>query len=161
MTVVARPRAGRRRAWIAVAVIVAAVGWLLAKGLGNATVYFFTADQAAARAHQLGTQRFRIEGTVVPGTVVESAGAVRFCIANAGTRVAVANSGYPPQLFQPDVPVVLEGHFAAASGDPGSVAGCPGGAAAPTFVSNLIMVKHSAVYTAQHPKRVADFVGKR
>ena len=166
MTTVARPRTGRRRAWVAVAVVVAAVGWLLAKGLGSATVYFFTADQAAAKAFQLGTQRFRIEGTVMAGTVAEQTGAVRFCIANAGVRVAVRNTGYPPQLFQPDIPVVLEGHFAAGGATPvadapDAGAACPGGTTAPVFDSDLIMVKHSSVYRAQHPNRVSNFVGKR
>lgn len=161
MTAVARPRAGRRRAWVAVAVVVAAIGWLLAKGLGNATVYFFTADQAAAKASALGAPRFRIEGTVLPGTVSEQSGAVRFCIANAGVRVAVRNTGYPPQLFQPGIPVVLEGHFGAAPVAAAGEATCPGGTTAPVFDSDLIMVKHSSVYRAQHPNRVANYVGKQ
>jgi cytochrome c-type biogenesis protein CcmE len=49
----------------------------------------------------------------------------------------VHNTGSPPQLFQPNVPVVVVGHFT-------------GG----TFVSNQIIVDHSAQYIEQHPGRV-------
>ena len=53
------------------------------------------------------------------------------------TTVPVDNSGSPPQLFQPNIPVIAVGHFS-------------GG----TFVSDQIMVKHSANYIAAHPGRV-------
>jgi cytochrome c-type biogenesis protein CcmE len=52
----------------------------------------------------------------------------------------VHNTGSPPQLFQPGIPVVVVGHFDSASGS--------------TFLSDQIMVKHSADYIAQHPNRV-------
>jgi cytochrome c-type biogenesis protein CcmE len=136
-------RSRRIRAWTAVAVVVAAIGFLLAKGLGSATEYFLTADQAAHQRASLGHQRFRIEGTVVQGTVQTTGNQVRFDIENAGVTVPVINTGYPPQLFQPGIPVVLEGYFS-------------GG----TFESDLIMVKHSSDYVAKYPNRVRQFVGK-
>ena len=138
-----RRRRSRRRAWVLVLVVVGALGFLLAKGLAGATTYFYTADQAVHMRSQLGDTRFRIEGTVVAGTVRRSGDHVDFTIANNGVRVAVANTGYPPQLFRPGIPVVLEGRFQGA-----------------TFVSDLIMVKHTATYTAAHPQRVRSFVGK-
>jgi len=49
----------------------------------------------------------------------------------------VVNQGTAPQMFQPNVPVVLEGHFAGQQ-----------------FLSDQIMVKHSAVYIGQQPGRV-------
>ena len=60
--------------------------------------------------------------------------------------MAVENRGSPPQLFQPDIPVVVVGHFAS------------GGSY--VFVSNQIMVKHSASYVAAHPDRVRGKDGK-
>ncbi|HET6811782.1 MAG TPA: cytochrome c maturation protein CcmE [Acidimicrobiales bacterium] len=138
-----RRRRSRRRAWAMVLVVVAALGFLLAKGLAGATTYFYTADQAVHMRPQLGDNRFRIEGTVVPGTVRRVGDHVDFSIANNGVQVAVDNTGYPPQLFQPGIPVVLEGQFQGA-----------------TFVSDLIMVKHTSTYTAAHPQRVHNFVGK-
>ncbi|HZU72165.1 MAG TPA: cytochrome c maturation protein CcmE [Acidimicrobiales bacterium] len=138
-----RPPSYRRRAWVAVLVALGAIGFLLAKGLGSATEYFLTADQAVHQRATLGAERFRIEGTVVPGTVTSAGRQVRFDIENAGVRVAVVNTGYPPQLFQPGIPVVLEGYFSGS-----------------TFESDLIMVKHSADYVAKYPARVRQFVGR-
>jgi cytochrome c-type biogenesis protein CcmE len=127
----------RRRQIIAFGVIIAALLVLVLRGLGNATVFFKTADEAVAARAQLGSQRFRIEGTVQPG-VRQLAHGVAFVIANNGVSVDVVNTNSPPQLFAPGIPVVLEGHFQ------------PDG----SYLSDLIMVKHTASYVAQHPDRV-------
>jgi len=125
----------RRRQVIAVAVIAAALGVLVWRGLGNATVYFKTADEAVAQRAQLGSHRFRIEGTVQPG--VHQVGTdVSFVIGNNDVFVPVVHHGDPPQLFKPGIPVVLEGRFSGT-----------------TFASDRIMVKHTASYDAKHPER--------
>lgn len=138
-----RRRRSRRRAWALIGVVVVALGFLLFKGLDGATTYFYTADQAVHLKARLGTSRFDIEGTVVRGTVHRVGDGVDFTIENAGVSVPVVNVGYPPQLFQPGIPVVLEGYFNRN-----------------TFDSNLIMVKHTSDYVAAHPQRVKNFVGK-
>ncbi len=134
-----RAASGRRRYWVVALVVAGAVGFLLAKGLGNSIVYFKTADEAVADRAQLGDRTFRIEGVVVPGTIRQNNGEVSFAIRSKAVTVLVENQGSPPQLFQPNIPVVLEGHFQGAGEG---------------FVSDQIMVKHSAVYVAQHPDRV-------
>lgn len=130
---------GRRRLWLAGLVIVGALAFLVLKGLGSSLVYFKTADQAVAARGQLGTSAFQIEGVVVPGSVHPTTVGVDFVIANGGVTVPVTNQGSPPQLFQPNVPVVLVGHFEG----PGN-----------HYLSDQIMVKHSANYVARHPGRV-------
>jgi cytochrome c-type biogenesis protein CcmE len=110
------------------------------RSLGASTVYFRTADEAVAQKAKLGTKRFRIEGTVVADTVRATNDTTRFAIAENGTRVEVAHRGDPPELFQPGIPVVLEGHWAGAD-----------------FASDRIMVKHSAQYKARNPERVKDY----
>lgn len=127
----------RRRQLIALAVIAAAVLVLVFQSLGNATVYFKTADEAAAQRAQLGSHRFRLEGIVQPG-VRQVGQDVSFAVANNGVSVDVVNRGAPPQLFRPGIPVVLEGRLV------------PDG----HFASDRIMVKHTASYDAQHPGRV-------
>ena len=122
---------------IAGLVVLAALGFLVVRGLGNATLYFRTADEAVAQKQQLGERRFRIEGTVVAGTVREATGGTAFNIESKGVVVPVNHQGAPPELFKPGIPVVLEGHF---QGD--------------TFASDRIMVKHSEDYVAKHPSRV-------
>jgi cytochrome c-type biogenesis protein CcmE len=128
---------GRRRMIIAGLVVLAALGFLVVRGLGNATLYFRTADEAVAQKQQLGDRPFRIEGTVVGGTVREVSRDTAFNIESNGVVVPVMHQGDPPELFKPGIPVVLEGHF---QGD--------------TFASDRIMVKHSEDYVAKHPSRV-------
>ena len=126
-----------RRLWIAGAVVLAALGFLVFKGLGNATVYFRTADEAVAQRESLGDRRFRIQGTVVAGTVQRAGNDVGFAIESNGVRVPVVHEGDPPELFQPGIPVVLEGRF---RGE--------------TFSSDRILVKHSETYVTENPERV-------
>ena len=62
---------------------------------------------------------------------------VDFVVTSGPARLDVDNTGSPPQLFQPNIPVIAVGHFA---GD--------------RFVSDQILVKHSSTYIAQYPARV-------
>ena len=126
----------RWRVPVVVAVVLAAIGFLVFKGLGDATVYFKTADEAVAEKQQLGTKRFRVEG-LVTAPVEQVGDGVRFQIISAGERVDVVHHGDPPELFKPGIPVVLEGRF---DGD--------------HFASDRILVKHSETYVADHPDRV-------
>ena len=132
----------RRRLWLAGAVVVAALAFLVVQGLGNATLYFRTADEAVAQRESLGSRRFRIEGNVVPGSVRQAGDEVAFTIANNGVTVPVVHQGDPPEMFKPGIPVVLEGRF---DGD--------------HFASDRILVKHSETYVAEHPERVTTVPG--
>ena len=117
--------------------LVGAFVFLLVEGLGGSLNYFETVDQAVAQKAMLGTRTFRLEGVVVPGTVHRHNGSVRFVAAGTHDRVAVVNHGNPPQLFQPDIPVVVVGHFSGA-----------------TFISSQLIVDHSSQYIEQYPTRV-------
>lgn len=131
---------GRRRAWIAFTVIVAALGFLVFRGLGDAAVYFLTADEAVAQRESLGDRRFRVEGVVVAGTVTRSEDGVSFRISEGGVTVDVDHRGDPPELFQPGIPVVLEGHWRGER-----------------FASDRILVRHTEEYRAENPERVEDY----
>jgi cytochrome c-type biogenesis protein CcmE len=122
------------------AVLVGALVFLLVEGLGSSLDYFDTVDQALAHRATLGTSTFRLEGVVVPGTIRRTAVGTNFTVSEGVEQVAVRNVGSPPELFQQNIPVVVVGHFA--------------GAGSELFLSNQIMVKHSANYIAAHPGRV-------
>ncbi|MDP9389276.1 MAG: cytochrome c maturation protein CcmE, partial [Actinomycetota bacterium] len=140
-TVRARSSLGRRRRWLAGLVIVAALAFLLLRAVGEATVYFKTADEAVAQRAELGDRRFRIEGLVVPGSVRQAGNDVDFAIrGQQGATVDVVHQGNVPELFQPDIPVVMEGRF---SGE--------------RFVSDRILVKHTSEYRAENPERVREY----
>lgn len=128
----------RRRLWLAGIVVLGALGFLVFQGLGNATLYFRTADEAVAQRAELGDRRFRIEGDVVDGSVRQVGNDVSFTLTKNAVEVPVRHKGDPPELFRPGIPVVLEGHF---EGD--------------FFSSDRIMVKHSETYVAKNPERVA------
>jgi cytochrome c-type biogenesis protein CcmE len=135
------PRRRRsKRLWVVFGLLAAAFAFLLAEGLGSSLNYFDTVDQALAHRVMLGTTTFRLEGTVVAGSIRSTATGTDFAIAQSGHTVQVANTGSPPQLFQSNIPVVVVGHFTSA--------------ASLNFVSNSILVKHSANYIAQYPGRV-------
>jgi cytochrome c-type biogenesis protein CcmE len=119
-------------------VLAGAIGFLLFKGIGSALNYYETVSQAVASRAQLGSSTFRLEGKVVPGTLHETASAVDFALESNGVKQDIVDHGSPPQLFRPGVHVVLVGHFQGLN-----------------FVSDRIMVKHSANYIAEHPNRVA------
>jgi cytochrome c-type biogenesis protein CcmE len=131
--------ARRRGNPVAVLVLVAlvlAAGFVLVRGLRDATVFFYRADEAVARRDELGERRFRLQGTV-QDDVTRTGNEVRFSVEANGTVVEVAHVGDPPDLFEPGIPVVLEGHW---QGD--------------RFASDRILVKHSSEYKAENPDRV-------
>jgi cytochrome c-type biogenesis protein CcmE len=125
---------------VVAAVLIGALVFVLVEGLGSSLNYFDTVDQALAHKASLGTSTFRLEGLVVPGTIRATAVGADFTVAEGSHRVAVKNTGTPPQLFGPNIPVVVVGHFGATGSD--------------TFISNQVLVKHSASYIAGHPGRV-------
>lgn len=130
-----------RRLWVVALVVLAALGFLVFQGLSNATVYFKTADEAVAERASLGERRFRLEGLVLAGSVVPAGDGVDFTVrGDAGAEVPVVHDGDVPELFQPDIPVVLEGRW---DGD--------------RFRSDRILVKHTSEYRAENPARVADY----
>ncbi len=143
-------RRQRRRLEVVGIVIVAAIGFLIFKGLTSAIVFFKTANEAVAQRASLGNSTFQLEGMVLPGTVrtmkSHSGTYVAFVVESSGVRVAVTNSGSPPQLFQPGIPVIVVGHFVGATN---------------RFSSDEILVKHSNSYIAAHPSRVKALNGSR
>ncbi len=127
----------RPRYVVVAAVLVGAFGFLLAKGLGSSLDFYLPADQAVAQKAQLASRTFNLEGVVEPGSIRTTGAGVDFVVTAGHTSVAVENTGSPPQLFQADIPVIAVGHFAGSN-----------------FVSDQILVKHSATYVAAHPGRV-------
>lgn len=138
-----RPRPARRRravtATIGLVVVVAVLVVIAVKSLGDASLFFLNADEAVAQRSDLGTDRFRLQGTVMPGTIDEIDNGVHFQVVFDDVVVDVAHRGDPPELFQPSIPVVLEGHW---QGE--------------TFDSDRILVRHSSEYEADNGQRLDE-----
>jgi cytochrome c-type biogenesis protein CcmE len=140
-----RVRSTRRRpigAYVVLAAIVVGVGFVLLRGLGDATLYFRNVDEAVEQRDSLGDRRFRLQG-LVRNDVVRDGEHVAFTITFNGVDLAVQHTGDAPDLFQPGEPVVLEGHLVG-GGDP------------LYFASDRILVKHTEEYEAEHDDRVTD-----
>jgi cytochrome c-type biogenesis protein CcmE len=124
----------RRRAVIAVGLCVAAVIAIvvLAVVLSENVVYFRTVSEAVKDRKDQGTDRFRIAGQVVRGSVIDTSTGVRFRITDGKATATIDHTGAPPELFKPGAPVVCEGHWAATG---------------PAFDSDRIMIRHGSDYT--------------
>ncbi len=160
---------GRRpRRWLPISlvvVIVVLIGLVIANGLGDASLFFRNVDEAVAERPDLGDRRFRLQGTVVPGTVVETTigdePVVLFTVNYDGVRADIVHRGDPPQLFQDAIPVVLEGRWT--EGPPPGVTDFDGGANDGWyFASDEMLVKHDNEYVAENEERIdsADEVGQ-
>jgi cytochrome c-type biogenesis protein CcmE len=144
VTPVAAPstkRRGRARSIGVILVLVLAIVALLSQGLLHSLNYFETIDQAMNSRAKLGTQTFRLEGVVVPHTIDRTSSGAKFQMSGGrGLDVFVDAHGLLPQLFQADIPVVVQGHFLSETSD--------------DFYATQILVKHTASYIAEHPNRV-------
>lgn len=138
-----------KRRWIAAGVlvlIVAAAGFLVTKALGSATDYFYQADEAVARKADLGTRRFRIQGTVADDptavAITNNTQKIRFELTANGVTVPVVYTGSdPPALFARCEPVVIVGNWESTADDA-------------SFVGTQIIIKHTESYSADHADRM-------
>jgi len=115
---------------VAAAVCVIAVGALLFMGLRGNIIYFKTVSEAVGERESLGSDRFRLAGAVVPGSVEQTANGVRFDVTDGDETVTIRHAGDPPDLFKAGAPVLCEGHWGRGA----------------VFDSDRILIKHGASY---------------
>ena len=111
---------------------------ILFEGLSNATVYFCNANEVGQRADCMSGKRFRVQGTVVQGSVQRVAADTDFDITYGGATIPVHYAGEPGGIFKEGLPVVVEGRM-----------GTDG-----TFAGDRVLVKHTEEYKAKNPDRV-------
>jgi cytochrome c-type biogenesis protein CcmE len=97
-------------------VILAAVGYLVYSGL-RTNVYYRTVSELQTGDVDPGRQ-IRLAGNVVPGSIVREEGSstVRFQVADAGGALPVVYKGAVPDIFGPEIEVVLEGRYNPSTG---------------------------------------------
>jgi cytochrome c-type biogenesis protein CcmE len=122
----------RRRTWFAVGLCGAALIAIIVLGvvLSENVVYFRTVSEAVQQGPSQGSDRFRLAGAVVAGSVRETRDGVRFEVTDGKATVAVAHRGDPPDLFKAGAPVVCEGQWGKGR----------------TFDSDRIMIRHGNEY---------------
>ncbi len=128
--------------WLIGGGIVAVAGLAIGSlKFGDNLVYFYTPDEAQAKAAEIDTKTIKVGGMVKQGSVVWKPEelSLDFVVTDLkGHDIKVAHKGNPPDMFKEMSGVVVEGHIAADG---------------QTMVSQKLMVKHSEEYKkpdAQH-----------
>lgn len=127
---------------LVIVAVVAAVALLIFNLLGDAALFFYNADEAVERRDELGSQRFTVQGTPLAEPQPTFRGdtpVLAFAIGYNGAVIDVIHEGDPPDLFQPGVPVVLEGAWRRGSGTSPESDGWH-------FASDRMLVKHDNDY---------------
>ena len=95
-------------------------------------VYYRVPDEVVGDAAITSTERFRLGGQVVPGSVTTNDDLVEFRVTDGKQTISVVHSGAPQQLFQEGIGVVVEGTW------DGS-----------TFNSDSMIIKHDEQYRTE------------
>jgi cytochrome c-type biogenesis protein CcmE len=122
-----------RRYWrflVPAGVLVAVLVFLLVN-LSSSLVYFITPTELIDAADG-NSDRQRLGGQVVEGTVIENADGVAFSVTDGRVAVPVVHSGAPQDLFAEGIGVVLEGTW-------------DGG----TFHSDTMLIRHDEQYRTE------------
>lgn len=114
-----RPLRSRKAPWfalvIALAVVVAVAALIV--NLVEGSLYFYNADEAVEERSDIGDRRFTLQGSPIGCSIVEGFSGdepvVAFSLSFGGASVDVVHHGDPAELFQADVPVVLDGAWVA------------------------------------------------
>lgn len=135
--------------WIALAIAVLAVAFLVYRGTRTGMVYYYTPTELKGLGPAELRNRIRVGGLVEQGSLVKEPGTLRmtFRITDGGQSVDVSFNGAPPDLFQDGKGAIAEGRMSA--GGP--------------FVADNIMVKHSEEYKPVYgapPGHKPDFAGE-
>ncbi len=136
-----RTRHGSRtRTYLVVGGIVVrlgALGLVVFNGLTDAATFYYNVDEAVSMRDELGDQRFRMQGNVIEGSIDETDTGVEFVIAFGDAELPVSHVGTPPELFNEELPIIIEGNFV---GD--------------EFHSDEILIKHDSTYEEENDARL-------
>ncbi|HET7771626.1 MAG TPA: cytochrome c maturation protein CcmE, partial [Chloroflexota bacterium] len=99
------------RVLVAGAAGLAALGFFVASALNSGAVYYLTVGELYARRAEVGAQRVRVAGRVVPGTIERAGGVLRFSAFDPATdqRLPITYRGVVPDAFNEEAEVVVEG----------------------------------------------------
>jgi cytochrome c-type biogenesis protein CcmE len=121
--------------------VLGGLAFVATKALSDASLFFYNADEAVAKRAELGDSRFRLQGTVQDGSILDTGDGVDFVVAFNGVEVPVTHRGDPPEMFKAGEPVVLEGRWDSTTDE---------------FTSDRMLVKHDEQYDAEHKDRITE-----
>lgn len=103
------------------------------QALNSSLVYFILPSEYASSPDEFEHRRIRLGGIVEAGTIDYDEHDLQliFAVTDSIESYTVRHAGTPPELFQENIGVVVEGRF---DGD--------------TFVGDNVLIRHSEVYKA-------------
>ncbi|MDO8643586.1 MAG: cytochrome c maturation protein CcmE [bacterium] len=124
---------------LALLVIVAGLGYLFFGKLEKNLVYFVTPSELSARGKSAFGEPFRLGGAVQKGSIQwdREAMTLQFLLSDGTHAIKVVSNQTPPQMFQEEMGVVVEGHLLHED----------------FFKADRLMVKHSNEY---HPPKEGE-----
>ena len=137
-----KKKSNRFKWTVGILIIAAAIGLIATTQLSSNVVYFYTPDEAYAKASEISGSTMKVGGMVVPGSVVWKPESLDlgFLISDLkGHEINVSHKGTPPDMFKEGQGVVVEGLLSADGKN---------------MSSRRLMVKHSEEY-----KKPGDHAG--
>ncbi len=92
-------------------VIVLVIALSVASLNNNLTYYLYPTEAVTQKSNFPDGERFRLAGTVVEGTLVETGDDLEFDVTYGGATIPVRLKNTPPPLFSDTVPVLLDGFW--------------------------------------------------
>lgn len=137
----------RRRRWeliVAVAVVLAVIGYFAFSSIGDALVYYLTPTELMSRGEAAYGQPVRLGGLVKPGSIARSADSadIRFVLTDQTTDVMVHSDTLPPSSFRENSGAVVEGTLQRDG----------------VFEASQVLVKHDENYVAPTGSAVPSHV---
>ena len=129
----------KKRFLIGGVIILAAIAFLISRGMQQAMVYFVTPSEIKAQERGADGKSLRVGGMVVKGSLHRNSDGLtyRFQLTDGNAIIPVYFHGVPPDLFADGKGAVVEGKMA------------PDG----VFMANTIMAKHAEEYSpAEHQR---------
>lgn len=125
-------KSGRRWFVLTATLGIALLTVLLVRNIQDEVVFYLTPSEAVERQADLpdGT-RFRLAGIVEVGSLSDTGRGYSFRVTDGGQTIPVQLSTTPPQLFQEDASVLLDGYWEQ-----------------DTFVSDQALIRHDEDYEA-------------
>lgn len=103
---------GRLKLVVVGAVVFLAVVYLVYTATQAGAVYYLTVSELKQRGPSTW-QQVRVSGDVVDGTIQRDGTTVRFVVKDAGGQLPVVYQGVVPDIFGPNIQVVVEGKYGA------------------------------------------------
>ncbi len=103
---------GKTKFIVAITVIAVAIAYLVYGGVNDTMIYYLTVQELKEKVPSVYTQKVRVSGKVVPGSIRnEIDGSLEFKIADGDETMNVKYKGIVPDIFKDGVEAVVEGLY--------------------------------------------------